>query len=594
MSINTVLKEAMALQQGKENENTWSKINDVLVRLMDVVKTKEEAATTLRSINELVLRSIQSDRSKLSGTAMNFAKSCIVLLKSELEMVPLYLAALIKVCGKSNKVFYSRGEDALLTLCKNVNIRPYFKFFNEHSASANKNIRMAIFRGIRDALDGDFKDFRSIITRGRTDACVDVREICKSMMEMSVANEALSGVASEEKSHEMRDEPNRDLRRPVRPFVVSRVEIEKKELVSRFSPMRKQSKIDSEGCDRIKELEKQIKDITEDIKPNVLEDCKIGCECISGNRVVPDDDRNVNNIVLPEISGDHEGAIGLDDLTPIKLDRYLNKYRKEYGEIKFKKEVDVRVDDGIEYNNLEEVDGGNATIVEGINKDSSTVEKVIDCRDRDMGLDYSINDASELSLLNDEEVDDLSKSLANFSVTEPGPSSLDCSGNALNDVEVESKSAGMVSSQCPDICKDVSVNPYSDLEDRDLVQQTLRYDYTIANSGEAVDRGKNDEDDVVFASVEGSSIHESTIVVDSSVRKDDTGRNARKTKATMMGNRFSGLMFMSESSGEETVFSNKSERVSEDRSRDDRDFTTVGSFVQANRDVFRKNEMDKA
>lgn len=516
MNLNTMVKEAGAFLGAREDENSWSKINDVLGRLGDAVKTAEDADVVLVAIEELLARSVQSDRSRLAGTALALLKSCILLLGPGFGRASVFLAPLIRICGKSNKVFYARGEDVFVALCRNANIRPHIRLFNEYCASANKNVRLALFRGIEAAFceGGSLGDFEAILRRGRGDPFLEVRETCKRVDAALGIEEGESvGVSRPRRERfnaiEAAAEPARVIRQPVRAnFIPSKSIIQqailgKKELVSRFSPLRKQTKT-NEDCDKIKELEKQIKDITENIQQGVVEERRTPRhEPIRLRKPLPQ--RANGKVVFPEESFGAKRPVDSCDLTPVRLDRYLSSYRKVYGESLLKKSAEEPV-----------------SVAERMDVEETGCDEI-------GGVCL---EESELSLVDVEPVDDavvgeISKNLANFSITEPADES-------ENDMHFAAEST--------------SVNPYEDVENRDVENE-----YTIVHSGDA-EEGVPESGTRVS---DNGSIHESTIVVDSPLR---SGLLRKKELCGMAGNRFSGLLFLSESSGEETVFSNSSGR----------------------------------
>lgn len=598
MSLNTTMREAAELQQVKEDENTWSKVNDVLSRMCGMMKSVEDARTILKGAEELIIRSMQSDRSKLAGTALNLIKNCMLVLGSEFTTASMYLTPLIKVCGKSNRVFYSRGEEVLVVLCKSVNIRPYLRFFNEYSTSMNKNVRLAVFKGIEGAFskNGRLEEFEGMIARGRSDPSPDAREVCRRIIStFGIDTERIYEVSGGKPGKERFNngaggEPVRTIRQPFRPnfipdkSIVQQAAAGKKELTSRFSPMRKQTKVSDGDCDKIRELEEQVRSIAEDITPDF--GTEGGHRASSRHEPIRMKSRiQAASVAKTKSSTVHPDNISIDkfgcqdDLTPVRLDRYLNKYRREYGEAVFKREcMSSNREDGVEEESP--VRGGEEEMLIGDHRTETASEA---CSGR-----------SECSLIVegddiDSTVSELSKNLANFSITRPDTHSTEVCENTLDEdicmakPECTDGETGLSTCEVFDdlVGLDGSVNPYENLEVKADVDQTLKHEYTIVNSvSQMEDTPKsryNLEEDalrmmdggcresIVFEDVQGSSIHESTIVVDSPLKKSSAmgkctsgPKEMKREFSTTTGNRFSGFLYLSESSGEETVFSNPS------------------------------------
>nr|AGE96138.1 hypothetical protein ECU10_1030 [Encephalitozoon cuniculi] len=608
MSLGEIVREAVALQQKKEDENTWSKINDVLLRLTAAVGGTEDAKRVLRGAEELIVRSMQSDRSKLAGTALGLLKSCICILGSEFEMAGQYLGPLVKVCGKSSRVFYSRGEEVLVELCRNVNVGAYTRFFNECSGSANKNVRVAIFKGIEEwaRRTGRMEGFEGLVAKGRRDAISEVRDMCKRMVERYGTCEekgeqsSISKADGENLRNEMKREPVRMVRRPVRlgSEVMSGIErggVEKKELAPRFSPLRKQSKTGGIDHDKIKELSRQVKDIASDIKPEMSprrngRDLGIGSrirEILSGVK------RDKGGTVHPERKDEAvKSVISHEDLTPVRLDKYLNKYREEHGNLGAKKEAVLGSEFDVKDAEVDEtLDGSKLEAIECIGRYESK-EPNSELKDRIIigheSLSEEIED--ELDVEDGGEggcpelgVGELSKSLANISINE---------GDAQD---------------CQDALSLVSApsgNPYESCAGGHEIESSFK-EYTIVESGERECQEVQKEEDeghLLEAGVSGScmgkdvSIEESTIPMDSCVESEVRERSRtpdgrKKAFEAMRGNRFAGLLELSESSGEETVFSGKPVERKEGEEwqmNDANDFTSMDSSVEIKRGVFRK------
>lgn len=609
MSLNEIVREAAGLQQKKEDENTWSKINDVLLKLGANVRCAEEARKVLGNAEELIVRSMQSDRSKLAGSALGLLKSCICTLGSEFDMAGQYLGPLAKVCGKSSKVFYSRGEEVLVELCKNVNIKAYARFFNEYSSCANKNVRVAIFKGIEAWAGGSegIELFEGLVVKGRKDAFSDVRDVCKRIMErFGLEGEkkekgCIGKVDRENLENGMKKGPVRMVRRPVRVghILMNGTEgrgVEKKELVPKFSPMRKQTRIGDGDYDKIRELSRQVEDIASDIKPSVKPERSVGHGRIPNKikeMVCGGDGKS--GVVYPEWIGENsKKMISHEDLTPVRLDKYLSKYREEHGSLGHKKESGVsggfEVKDteiGEECIEVNEADQENGEIAEcmkihesntGKEEDGEKEKVVVEDESFVGEISQDLDDGS--GACPEITVGELSKSLANISINE-----------ADNQSQHSLNGQSFLSSPSDD--------PYENVHEDKGIEDSFK-EYTIMESmreegsGECEGRNGNSSESRLWM-YSGGSIDESSIPVDSEMENEKKGRvrkDHKKALEMVKGNRFAGFLELSESSGEETVFSNKSEGKKKIDGacleEDANDFTMMDSLVEVRKGVFRK------
>ncbi|AFN83907.1 hypothetical protein EROM_100910 [Encephalitozoon romaleae SJ-2008] len=607
MSLNEIVKEAVGLQKKKEDENTWSKINDVLLKLAANVKCAEEARKVLESAEELIIRSMQSDRSRLAGSALGLLKSCICILGSEFEMAGQYLGPLAKVCGKSSRVFYSRGEEVLIELCKNVNIKVYARFFNEYSSCANKNVRVAIFKGIEAWAEGSegIELFEGLVAKGRRDAFSDVRDVCKRMMERfglegEKKEKGCTGkVDRENLENGVKKGPVRMVRRPIRVehILMNGTEgrgVEKKELVPKFSPMRKQTRTGDGDYDKIKELSRQVEDIASDIKPSVKSERGTGHGRISSKiKEMVCGGGSKSGIVYPGCLGETSKKISHEDLTPVRLDKYLNKYREEHGSLGHKRESgvsggfevkDTEVDEEWEVNEVDEENDEiagcmkrhepNANKEEDREKEKVVVEDESFVGEISQDLDDGNGTCPEVT------VGELSKSLANISINEVGSQSQDfLNGQSFLSSSFDSPRE--------------NVNEDKEIEDS-FKEYTIMESMREESCEGCEEQNENSSESKAWID-SGGSIDESSIPMDSKMENEKKGKarkDHKKALEMIKGNRFAGFLELSESSGEETVFSNKSEGKKKIDvgylEEGGADFTMMDSFVEVKKGVFRK------
>ncbi|ELA42730.1 uncharacterized protein VICG_00045 [Vittaforma corneae ATCC 50505] len=274
--VDSILKEAKELFKEKESETTWFKIFGIFDRLLKLVKTKEDTIQIIPAVSDLLIRSLQSDRSRLNGISLDFLKSCAEIAQKEVNFNS-FIPVLIKLTGKSNKVFVSRSMDALSIVCKFADLKCILKNINDFIENPNKNVRFAVFKVI-EIRQGDARDiFAGMVERGLKDPAQEVRSICKSI----------------------------NIVRTEQPIVEKEV---KKSVLASVTP-RKNFKIDTAYVE-IKKLEDAVMKIAKDqvVKKPISSDFFEKLSQLKKER----------KFVLEKKE---------DDLTPRKLDRYLNKYR---------------------------------------------------------------------------------------------------------------------------------------------------------------------------------------------------------------------------------------------------------------------------
>lgn len=190
MNIQKILKESKLLQAQKEDEHSWQKIDANILNLASTIK-KQDVDMILTTLQSLITRSILSERSKVSGTALVLLKACINYNPS--VDLSVFVDPLFKLCGRSNRVFSMRGEEVLLLLADKIN-RP-MAYFKEYSVSVNKNIRLCAFKTMEVFLRGVFKNQSEnmkideqvnsvllFVESGILDAHYECRVVCKRIL----------------------------------------------------------------------------------------------------------------------------------------------------------------------------------------------------------------------------------------------------------------------------------------------------------------------------------------------------------------------------------------------------------------------------
>ena len=172
-------KEAQALYREKENEVTWNKINKLFEILISNFITKDDVQLHLYDFENLLFRSLLSERSKLNGTCIQFLLKCNDL-DPDYDFIE-YIPVLIKLGGKSNRIFVQRAEHCLLQLIKNIDSSKLLRIIELHIQSNNKKVREILFKIIEIKVSTEKNMFNMIVDKGLTDPAIEVRNLAKKI-----------------------------------------------------------------------------------------------------------------------------------------------------------------------------------------------------------------------------------------------------------------------------------------------------------------------------------------------------------------------------------------------------------------------------
>jgi len=276
--INLLIKESKELCKEKESETTWFKIFKVFEKLNEEFRTREDVVENLPEITDLVIRSILSERSRLNGITLEFLKTCIKLAKGGFNF-NLFMGPVIKVSGRSNKVFVNRSLEVIELLAFEVDTKCLLRHISDNIGNPNKNIRFSLYKIICLRLRQDYEILRPYFEKGMKDPALEIRTMCKKAVDVS----------------------------PPQP----KQEVEpKKSIVLSLTP-RKNFKAD-ENHEEAKKVESEVPKIQRDeiVKKPIKSDFFERLNRIKKDRPV----------VLEKKE---------DELTPRRLDSYLNRYRSK-------------------------------------------------------------------------------------------------------------------------------------------------------------------------------------------------------------------------------------------------------------------------
>ncbi|KAK1351084.1 hypothetical protein LUQ84_000357 [Hamiltosporidium tvaerminnensis] len=189
----------MFYSQKKEDEVTWQKINMSYERSKTL--TESDFLQFLIQTKDIIVRSMASERSKLSGTTLSLLNNAIIIISKEknneivtkiFSFLDSILPTLIKLTGKSNKVICTRAECTLIEMGKALSLTRHISLLKDSLSSISKNIRLGVYKLLesnynnfylknKSINENYFKDFIPLIMKGKSDVNFEIRDLCKRM-----------------------------------------------------------------------------------------------------------------------------------------------------------------------------------------------------------------------------------------------------------------------------------------------------------------------------------------------------------------------------------------------------------------------------
>ena len=146
-NFSKILKEVKALCLVKENEVTWSKINEVISKGNNLIFSldNDKFLELLNAgLDDLLRKSFMSERSRLNGTCVDLIRNLIKKYnKAIVDVIDVfsYILILIKLTGKSNKIIAQRSETRLCEISKFCDEKKLYKVMLPFFSSNNKKVR---------------------------------------------------------------------------------------------------------------------------------------------------------------------------------------------------------------------------------------------------------------------------------------------------------------------------------------------------------------------------------------------------------------------------------------------------------------------
>ncbi|KAJ1917202.1 hypothetical protein H4219_003332 [Mycoemilia scoparia] len=181
-----------------ESEETWKAINDGLANLTLLIQTggalKQDPSGVMafiRSNAKTIADCIISERSRLSGTGIVLVEELAKQLESKfLPLADTFVPAVLKTCGKTNKVFVNRGVrciESIISYAKVPEQIPLFVSFatNDPSKIMRQSASKVLLASIQcctvTELAPRIETIEEAIAKCAVDADPEVRKLCKSI-----------------------------------------------------------------------------------------------------------------------------------------------------------------------------------------------------------------------------------------------------------------------------------------------------------------------------------------------------------------------------------------------------------------------------
>ncbi|KAI0823393.1 clasp N-terminal domain-containing protein [Trametes gibbosa] len=151
-------------------------------------------AAALRASSRPINSALNSERTRLSGTATDFIKTAVNALGSAFEpLIPQYLPTLLILCTRANKVFVTRAKECIHAVIEHTQSPSILHYLAESVKDKSVSLRLASAEAVVLCLnqfnppdlekEPRAKEIEAIIRATAVDANADVRKVARKVFD---------------------------------------------------------------------------------------------------------------------------------------------------------------------------------------------------------------------------------------------------------------------------------------------------------------------------------------------------------------------------------------------------------------------------
>ncbi|KIJ61361.1 hypothetical protein HYDPIDRAFT_31445 [Hydnomerulius pinastri MD-312] len=182
-----------------ETEDSWDAIAQGVSGLTDLCNNggcefPSDLVTSIRSLSRPLVNAMNSERSRLSGPAIELVTALATGLGSLFEpLASLFVPPLLALCSRTNKVFTTRAKACIMTIIEHTQLPSLLPYLAEMGTHKSAFPRLTAAEGImaclncfnppdleKDSRARVVEDFIKLTAR---DASADVRKASKKVFE---------------------------------------------------------------------------------------------------------------------------------------------------------------------------------------------------------------------------------------------------------------------------------------------------------------------------------------------------------------------------------------------------------------------------
>ncbi|KAF8070259.1 clasp N terminal-domain-containing protein [Lyophyllum atratum] len=182
-----------------ETEDSWEIISKALQSLSDLCLNgacdfPTELISTVRSISRPLTSSMVSERTRLSGVAIDLTSAVAAGLGTLFEpLLSIFMPVLLSLCGRTNKVLITRARLCITNIVETTQLPSILPYFIQSIKDKSTSIRLTAAEGTLSCMnclnppdlekDTRARDIETVIRTTARDAQADIRAVSRKVFE---------------------------------------------------------------------------------------------------------------------------------------------------------------------------------------------------------------------------------------------------------------------------------------------------------------------------------------------------------------------------------------------------------------------------
>ena len=191
------LKDDLTIE---ETEDSWERITKAMLSFAGTCEqggyeaAPAEIISALRNFSRPIINAMNSERTRLSGAAIDLLVSVATGLGREFEqLLTLFMPPLLVLCGRTNKVLINRTRTCIINIIESTQLASVLSYFLQNIKDKSTSLRLIAAEGTLACLnscnppdlerESRARDIEAIIRSTARDANADVRKLSRKIFE---------------------------------------------------------------------------------------------------------------------------------------------------------------------------------------------------------------------------------------------------------------------------------------------------------------------------------------------------------------------------------------------------------------------------